>query len=242
MPFASMDGLSPAGRRSIGFLDIPLEIRQQIYHSSLVRPSPILINDDLCNDNCLYGSGTEDKVKSLLLVCKKIYQEASDVLYGSNIFRVTIDEEDEPDLKRAFTEANRRKIRKLQIVVFSMSCLFAPCPTLDGGFWSPILAQLTRLSIVAAQPLRIYHRAPWFNQDMKNWVEWARTVLQFVAQRLHSSCIVEVDDDDREETSALIKEFFPGGYRKVRTRAGDFYFRRGEYSPEAGYLPAEWRP
>ncbi len=44
-----------------------------------------------------------------------------------------------------------------------------------------------------------------------------------------------MDDDDRKETSTLMRECLPSGYRKVRTLAGDFCFRRNDYSEESGY-------
>ena len=103
---------------------------------------------------------------------------------------------------------------------------------LDSTLWSPILAKLTKLSIVAQQPLeaQIYFNAPSFEEEMEEWMEWLRAILQYFARQLPSSCIVEVDDDDRKETSTIIRECLPSGYRKVQTLAGDFYFRRNYYS------------
>lgn len=74
---------------------------------------------------------------------------------------------------------------------------------LDSTLWSPVLAELTKLSIVAQQPLQAgtYFNAPSFEQEMEEWMEWLRAILQYIASQLPSSCIVEADDDDRKETS-----------------------------------------
>lgn len=43
--------------------------------------------------------------------------------------------------------------------------------------------------------------------------------------QLESDVAVQVDSDGREEIGALMREI--GGYREVRTKAGDWIFRRG---------------
>jgi hypothetical protein len=55
-----------------------------------------------------------------------------------------------------------------------------------------------------------------------------------VNQYVSSGSVVEVDDDDREETSSLVKECLRNGYRKRQTWTGDEHFLRGiyEYDPE----------
>ncbi len=87
---------------------------------------------------------------------------------------------------------------------------------LDSTLWSPILAELTKLSIVAQQPLqaRTYFNAPSFKQEMEEWMEWLRAILQYIAHQLPSSCIVEADDDDRKGTSTPMRDCLPSGYRK----------------------------
>ena len=64
---------------------------------------------------------------------------------------------------------------------------------------------------------------------MEEGLEWLRVNLREIASRLSRSCIVEVDDDNRKETRAVMRESFPGGYRKVQTLSGDAYFRRNDY-------------
>jgi hypothetical protein len=297
-------------RSSIGFLDIPLEIRQQICHSCLVRRSVIVVDylhgdpdqfeslrfekllledfgsgdfssvideevpeksayeghetfevevADVDNEDdsvpsefdwwkVRYFSSVEPKTNSLVLVCKKVSQEATDVLYGCNTFRCIIHGDGGYCLKKHFSEANRRKIRKLEVVLRPMGCFYAPGKMLDSGLWSPILEGLTHFSIVAQQPLSpgTYWFGGSFEEDMRRWIDWAGPMLEFLASRLSGDCQIYIDDDEKEETSALVKQCFSRGYQKVRTRHGDFCFYRGYYALESeywqddGYMGGEW--
>jgi hypothetical protein len=138
-------------------------------------------------------------------------------------------------LRRHFTEANIQRIRKMQVVMQPQGVSYGRM--LDSTLWSPILAELAELSIVTQQPLqaRTYFIAPSFEQEMEEWMEWLRVILQYIARQLPSSCIAEVDDDDRNEKSTLMRECLPSGYRMIQALTGDFCFRRYDYSKESGY-------
>jgi hypothetical protein len=151
-----------------------LEIRQQIYHYCLVRRSPIVANHLNWDEWQFFSWGINDKVKSLLLVSKKVFQEASDVPYSSNNFQVILHGDGGYCRTKKFTKSNRLKIRKLRIVLRPMSCFYALGKMLDTELWPPILTGLTTLSIVAQQPLlaQTYWNTPSFEQDMKEWIGW----------------------------------------------------------------------
>jgi hypothetical protein len=142
-----MDALSPVQRSSITFLDTQFEIRQQIYHYCLVRRSPIVVNHLDWDEWQFSPWGINDKVKSLLLLSKEVFQEASDVLYSSNIFQVILHGDGGYCLTKKFTKSNRLKIRKLRIVLRPMGCFYALGKMLDTGLWPPILTGLTTLSM-----------------------------------------------------------------------------------------------
>lgn len=216
-------------RRPLGLLDIPLEIRRQIYQYCLVRRDPVILPIFIYEDT-LSESGIRDAKNSLLLVSKKVGFEALEVLYRDNVFQIDLHDEGRTCLKRNFTEANMQKIRKIQFVMRPPSTI-SYRHKLDSTLWSPILGRLTRLSVVAKQPLvvRIYINEPSLEQTIEGWIEWLRTTLQYIASQLSNSCIVEVDDDDRRQTSTLVRECLPSGYRKVQTLAGDICFGRNDY-------------
>lgn len=179
-------------------------------------------------------SGICNGKKSLLLASKQVRSEALSVLYGDNVFQKILHGDAEYCPLKHFTEANRQGLRKIQIVLQPLGCFHDR--RLDSTLWFPIFAGLTRLSIVAQQPLQAqrYYRAPPLEQDVQLWVTWARTVLQYIVPQLSNSCIIEVDHDNRKETSALMRECLPTGYREVHTLEGDLYFGRITRVPESG--------
>ena len=158
--------------------------------------------------------------------------EALVVFYGENIFKVYLSYWGEADLKKFFAEANIGRVRKMEIITPSRFG-YPPFETvnykykLDSKLWSPFLANLTKLSIVVQQPLRFRPLYPAL--PMKRQLKWLRVTLQDIASHLTRSCIVEVDDNDSEETRVLMGESFPGGYRKVQTLSGDVSFGRNDY-------------
>ncbi|KAI4214025.1 MAG: hypothetical protein LQ351_003429 [Letrouitia transgressa] len=220
---------SSSSRRPVGFLDLPLELRDQIYRYCLVREHPMVASKGL---NIFFKRHLHSENISLLLVSKMIGSEASRILYGDNLFQFWYFGQDQYFLHEYFTEANIRKMRKVQFFITPQRIPYYGMP--NATFWSPVFAGLNRLSIVAAQPseTRMYPNATSFSleQEVEEWIKWLRGILQCTARQLPSSCIVEVDTSDREETSTLMKECLPSGYRNVQTCTGDWWFRRNVFS------------
>ena len=98
----------PPATTPTGFLDIPLELRRQIYQYCLVRPSPLTVNY-LWNDINPGGDIPRRHRKSPLLVSQQISEEALEVLYGDNIFRVDLNPGGGTCLQKNFTIANRKR-------------------------------------------------------------------------------------------------------------------------------------
>ena len=226
---------SSSPKPSVGFLDTPLEIRLQIYRYCLVAKNPIITQYVSVDPWKFSSSRIRDRKKSLLLVSKRVGLEALDVLYGENVFQILLHGEGEYYLKQHFAKANIDRMRRMQFVMQPQGVSYGRM--LESTLWSPIFANLTKLSIVAQQPLQPQdnYNAPPFEHEMQKWTQWLRAVLQYTVRQLSSSCTVEVDDDDMEETSLVMRESLPGGFRKVQTLAGDLCFRRNQYSEESGY-------
>ena len=229
-----------SSRRPSGFLGLPLELRRYIYQYCLVREDPVAVDFIFVDPYRFSGWGIRDRKKSLLLVSKQVGFEALEVLYGDNSFLLHLNGNGGSSLERHFAEANIRRIRKVQVVMRPQGCFYRHM--LDSRLWSPILANLTKLSIVAQQPLqgRPKYGVPSFEQRIGEWMEWLRAILQYITRQLPSSCIVEVDDDDGRETSTLMRECLPSGYRKVQTLTGDFHFMRNDYSRDSSYWDDEY--
>ena len=72
-------------------------------------------------------------------------------------------------------------------------------------------------------------------EKMKEWIEWLTMILECLDKTLSTRSTVLIDVDRGEETDKLIQKYLPHGYRQIRTKTGDFVFKRGEFSLESGY-------
>ena len=219
-----------------GFLDLPLELRRQIYRYLLTRRKAFNAFSIRIDPYRFSKWGIEDRVKSLVLVSKQISNEAVEILYGENIFSYPLNGDSGYSLQKNFSPENIQRIRKLRIIVQDAGCQY-PDRVPDYELWSPILARLTKLQIVAKQPLeqRGYYGAPSLESEVKKWVNWFGPMLSYIAGKISNNLCVEMDYDDRRETDVLVNEHLPGRHRKVRTIDGDLMFKRGQFSMESGY-------
>lgn len=76
-----------------------------------------------------------------------------EVLYGENVFRVHLHEGGGEELKGHSSDVNIRRIGRTQVVMKPESVTYRRMLMIDTTLWSPVFAQLTKLSIVAQQPL-----------------------------------------------------------------------------------------
>lgn len=221
-----------------GLLGVPLEIRLEIYRYLLTRREliesqpPIFYDDQWPNKDFPLNTKRHPVV---LLVSRQLSEEALNVLYGENVFEFSLSRSSQTILSQ-FAPANRQRIRRLQLSAYHSIPYYVSLLDLNRRILlplleslAPILASLTRLYIVAQQPLeaRTFDNAPKLEREMHKWLTQLKRVLECVNQYVSSRATIEVDDNDMEETSELVKKCLPNGYRKVRTRTGDVCFERG---------------
>lgn len=240
-------------RPTTGLLQIPLEIRREIY-SYFVRTPPhssyAIHSEDWAfveKEDSSYGP-----INNLLLVSKQIYHEAADLLYSSTTFEFLLNANAGHFLKKRFDDNSQTRLRKLLLVARPPCCYYhvKGVTALDPMLWSPVLRQLTHITIVAQQPLhgRADRHAPQLEGDIAKWAKWVKPVMEYIGQQLQPDCVITVDDDNKQETRALLKESFPaaaartaiggsgaGGFRQGKTRAGDYCFERGPHIPDTRY-------
>ncbi|RDL37345.1 uncharacterized protein BP5553_04778 [Venustampulla echinocandica] len=198
---------------------------------------------------CRYWNRNKN-TNTIFLLSKQISEEALDVLYGYNIFKLYLQGEGEYYVKKNFAEANRQRMRHLILIAGPSGSSCTPGKIPDDALWCSLLPQLTALRIVAEQPLEVrysyiaptlhYYIAPMPQQYVDCWIDWLRPFLQCFGQHLAIQTIVEIDVDGRPEIAALVKECLPPGYREIRCRpVGDFIFKRGWFSRATGYWDDE---
>lgn len=212
-------------------LDFPLEIRQNIYRYILVRQQPVDLHSLNFHPRYQWLQNT-----AILLVSRQVSEETRNVLYGDNIFQVLLHGGSQNILSR-FAPANRERIRHLLLVLRPMGVSYGRPLDLDAHIWPSILPKLIKLCIVAQQPLEPAHylNDPIFAQQMDDWLSWIQPILEYLNRYVPSRTILEIDDDNRQETSELLRQCLSNGFRKVRTRTGDECFRRGSFTWESGY-------
>jgi hypothetical protein len=234
-----------------GFMGLPLEIRLQIYCDSIPRERLIdvsrpsfenwldTLDGKLCTKQRAIAMefGRHEhfwyprrKLNSIFFVSRQISEEALDVLYGDNVFNVQLNADGENHLINNFTEANRRRMRRLLVTAEPRGSSYMPTMIPDNALWSSILPQLRWLRIVAAQPLEtsFYCGELTFEERLQRWINWLQPFLQCFSRNLLSQTIVEIDDNGCIQTRTLIKEcLLPKGYREVQCHMfGDYVFYR----------------
>jgi hypothetical protein len=207
--------------------DIPLELRQEVYRYIFLAREPIDLRSLVIKDEQTWPECK--KRTAILCVSRQISGETLDVLYGENVFEIDIHHGNH-NVVRNFSLANQLRIRRLQFVIRPEGVSWVPSLRLDSTIWPRIFSNLTKLCIVAQQPLRLPRYFSDYDPsiDMNHWLAGLKRALEWIRQHISSDLFVEVDDDDREETSEVIMEYFPDGYKKVRTRTGDWFFERDE--------------
>lgn len=224
----------------ITFFHLPLEMRREVY-SYFVRNKAVNVytfHNEVWSFFDDRSSQDQRTISSLLLVSKQIYTEASELLYFSTVFEVMLTADTGYYCLKVFNQATLNRIRRLQIVLRPSTCFYSLSTSrLNLSMWSPLLAQLTHLTVAAQQPLhpRPYYENRSLEEDVARWVKWIAPIMKPIGQGLQARCVVTVDHDNKEETKAVMEEAFPNGFRQVETRAGKFCFERGEYSLEFGY-------
>jgi hypothetical protein len=171
----------------------------------------------------------------IFLVCRQMSDEALDVLYGENIFKIGLHANGEAWLRRNFSKVNRRRMRRVVVVARPMGVSYGPTTTPVMGLWRGVLEGLGTLRVVGEQPGR---NGGWYGKGdeekeeiMEEWVEWLRPYLVCFAKGIGAGTVVEVDVDGKIETGDLVRECFPKGYREVRCLlAGDSIFCRGRFA------------
>ncbi|KAF2804523.1 uncharacterized protein BDZ99DRAFT_397596 [Mytilinidion resinicola] len=233
--------LPPKTPAPTGLLRLPFEILLQIYYHCIPRKRIIEVAH-LCFipqwlPDLEDGQDFEDD-NSIFLLSKQISEEALDVLYGDNVFKLYLHGEGESYLKKNFSHQNRQRMKYLLLIARPRGVSYTPENRVDDVLWRCMLPHLKGLRIVAEQPVkeRSYYGAPTHKQEMDCWINWFPPYMQCLGQYLVRETKIEVDANDHAETEELVKKCLPYGYQKIQCHlVGDLIFKRGQYSWESGY-------
>ncbi|KAH8881478.1 hypothetical protein GQ53DRAFT_511512 [Thozetella sp. PMI_491] len=217
----------PATSSPSFFLDLPLEMRQEVYRYLLTGTSPFIINYLYYTKPWKRPSGLSKRYyswvrewadtrlyTSILRASRQVSEEALDVLYGENTYEVRLDEGGQNFIGR-FAPSNQRRIHRLQLQLQPTGLWRQQPPIeIDPAIWNPILANASRIRIMAQKPL--LYTGYFDDKKVNDWLDWLHPILEFVNQHASpTDKVIWVDDDDRTDTTRLMHDCFPGGFRKV---------------------------
>lgn len=224
---------------SVGLLALSLEIRLQIY--SYLIPQKHLV--EVGNPAIRYEYKDWDAMlwknkTSIFRTSKQISEEALDVLYGSNEFKLYLNGGGEAYFKWKISQANRARIRTLDVVAQAEGRSFTLRQVPDHALWASILPRLKTLRIVAAQPGAASsfgepeQRDNALKRDTKVWMQWLPRYMQCFGRHISTDTVVEVDSNEMPATERIVRASFPNGYRKVQCLAGEMIFKATlEFTP-----------
>ena len=233
-----MRGIQPLHpTQPTGLLNLPVEIRLEIYRYSLIRQEPIQLHIVR-----FYPDQRDPKRHAVVLISRQLSEEALDVLYGENVFKASIYWDDQNALNK-FALANRQRIRRLHLFAHTYVAWSLPF-NVNLHTLRPTLANLTWLYIVVLLPVGVMNwgNALTLEQDMHEWLTQLKDVLEYVNQHVSSRATIIVHDSNREETRELVKKCLSNGYRKAHSWTGGIWFRSGEFSLDDGYNPTRASP
>ena len=101
--------------RPRGFLDLPMEVRLEIYRE-LLMPQCLACKDWTLSEKHSHESGIFHFPTAVLLINKKINEEAKVIFYGNNIFCTAIDTEDVRQGNNGIDDDRERRLDMLRFV------------------------------------------------------------------------------------------------------------------------------
>lgn len=197
-----MGFLPCSNRKTLGFLDLPLEIRIFIYRDVVLQPDTIELSRRRPVFECLHEADTT----AILSLNQQTRAEALDVFYSENTFRIVVADKDNEDLLSRLPQAvDRLPIRRLElthpVVASSLSNTMLYRPDVDNKTWKSVLSNLRSLCIIVVEPERLpVHEEVVAREEGegRNSMISLRDVKSFysqlVAQSLESSRYVGLSD------------------------------------------------
>ncbi|KAH7635372.1 hypothetical protein B0T09DRAFT_277140 [Sordaria sp. MPI-SDFR-AT-0083] len=140
--------------KTIGFLNLPLEIRILIYREVVVQPDTLEISRCRPVFECLQDADTT----AILSLNHQTRTEALEVFYSENTFRIVADEDNEGLLSR-LPQADHLPIRRLElthpVIASSPSSTMLYRPDVGNKAWMSVLSNLKSLCIIVIEPSRL---------------------------------------------------------------------------------------
>ncbi|KAI2609514.1 uncharacterized protein GGS25DRAFT_219193 [Hypoxylon fragiforme] len=242
------------------FLDLPLELRNEVYAHLLVQPHPIACArrwfttaarhlrqlarenaPDCCGGRttttayaCAHYDARLRPHTGILRSCRRLSAEALDVLYARNVFHVELERKD--TFLRFFHAVGARnlsRVRYLRLVMWTQSRFYyVPGVTF---FRAPALDKAAWEALLGGlRVLEVVVQVPSIAtpENLPGWVRQLEGVLGFVGERVGEGTDVRVDDNCVKGVCEAVDRCFRGRpFRRVRTDEGDAWYRARRNDP-----------
>ncbi|KAL7902789.1 hypothetical protein HDV63DRAFT_413162 [Trichoderma sp. SZMC 28014] len=180
----------------------------------------------------------QSALPGLLLCCRQITEEVTDMLYGGNTFQVKIHGDGQYTLARLFDSRTREKIRKMVLILQPMGVSYHRDFHMDQNIWDSILGNLSILGVIAEQPESL-SLGEWPKAEpenaVKEWTAWITPIFEYLGRALNRETKMVVDANDKKETLQVLEKAIPGRCRFQHLPMADIIFKRGRFSLESGY-------
>lgn len=203
-----------------GFLDLPFELRIQIYEYHLPQGHTISV----LKPWLLY------QTKKFLLVSRQVTVDVLHLLFTRNTFEVPLNAEGEQGLRRNFSPWNRRLMHTLLITAVPIGSSYCHSEP-DVQLWATMIPRLRSLQIIASQPTP---PGPKMKLALARWADWIIPYFDTFHHFLNPSTTkVLVDVNDHKATADIVRMYLPSKSQFVRLERGDLIFLRGIFSSYA---------
>ncbi|KAB5577491.1 hypothetical protein GE09DRAFT_1260128 [Coniochaeta sp. 2T2.1] len=172
-------------------------------------------------------------IQSLLITCHQVREEVLDILYGENVFRVTVGKYTaERALRNGFHRSKVFRMKHIMLVYEQISPnRLGPELDFDRPVWNKILPNVVSLRLVLHQPLEevFVHRVNCHRsiaQMRKTWAKDLPCALRYLDKKLAPTARLLVDCDNWKVTSRIIDRSLGRDWQHIRTTTGDSFFQR----------------
>ncbi|UKZ80055.1 hypothetical protein TrVFT333_007820 [Trichoderma virens FT-333] len=179
--------------------------------------------------------GYRSPFTGLLLCCRQITEEVTDMLYKENTFQVKLHGDGQFILANSFSPNARENIRKLILILRPMGVSYDRDFRMDPNVWDNILGNISIIGIVAEQPSLLEWPKEELENALEEWTAWITPIVEYLGRSLNSEAKIVVDANDEERTVKVPEQAMPGRCSFQKFPMADVIFKRGRYSLQSGY-------
>lgn len=164
----------------------------------------------------------------LLLCCRQITDEVTDILYDDATMLVGLNSTGQTKLAKL--PKAREKIRKMILILRPTRAFYNPDFRMDPHIWKSILGNLSILGIITEQPSKLEYCEEELEKALEKWITRIGPICDYIGQSLSREAEVVVDANNKEKTKKVLEKAIPGRCRFHNFSMADVIFRRGRYS------------